>query len=91
MEPAEPAHLYRVVVHGGEAVFGHDVVDAEDAGVGGGEVGGGEFKGEQGLGEDFFAGKAAEDLEEEANWTEQGEAGAFVTEEAFEAGGQCSS
>jgi hypothetical protein len=67
MEPSEPAHLEGVVVHGGESVFWHDVVEAQDAGVGGGEFGGGEFKGEQGLGEDLFAGKAAEDLEEEAD------------------------
>lgn len=36
MEPANPAHLQGVIVHGGISVLRHDVVEAEDTWIRGG-------------------------------------------------------
>jgi hypothetical protein len=62
VEVVEHLHLEVVVAHGDVAVFGHDEVDADDVGVGGGD-----FEAEEGLGEDLLGWKAAEDLVEEVD------------------------
>jgi len=59
VEVVEHLHLKVIVLHGDAAVFGHDKVEADDVGIGGGY-----FKAEEGLREDLLRWEAAEDLVE---------------------------
>ena len=62
VEVVEHLHVEGVVAHGDEAVFGHDEVDADEAGFVGVEGLLDGFEAEEGLGEDLLGRKAAKDL-----------------------------